>query len=316
MSAFNFKKYIVDTVKKNTVDLGVTIVKSTYYQTTNTIKTVAKKAKDTITGLPKLAQEKFDNIPNDIANIPVAPGLSIEKFFTAITDPAGNKDDFTKSIEAFTGVNIGGLIDGELNSERSQKEIQLRIDEFTGALRRQVMFEIQHCIERYLRGIVNKNLDVFQLINFEDYIANQIAKLRNKIRFKIQSQIEKLFFDKLKIQQIALLKQQILQEIRKICPDSHAGSTRDISPSLTKRLQSDNTWTAADSTLSIQESSNTRSLQLAAKAQRPGSTGQQVIDITDDTMVGLRVAAENQATGYDDSSVDQFVSQSGEVVLS
>ena len=172
------------------------------------------------------------------------------------------------------------------------------------------MSELQNCIERYLRGLINKNLDIFQLINFEDFIANRIAKLRLRIRFKIQKQIETLLFDKLKIQQIALLKQRILQEIRKLCPSSGG-----VSPTITRRLQTDRTWEIAEPESSITESANKHSMESVAKAYEVNSTGQETIDVTDNTMAALEPLAKSQAAGYDDSSINDFITPEGAVLV-
>ena len=305
MAAFDFKSYIIKTIKANTVDLGVNIVKTVGYTATNTVKSIGENAVSTIQSVPERVTTRIKNIPEDVANIPVAPGLSIENLVTALSNPAENKDDFTKSVEAFTGVNINRLSD----FNPSPLQVQARLDEFAGALRRQVMLELQNCIERYLRGIINKNLDIFQLINFESFIANEIAKLRIRTRFKIQKQIENLLYDKLKIQQIALLKQRILQEIRKLCPSSGG-----LSPTITRRLQTDRTWEIAEPESSITESANKHSMEHVAKAHNENSTGQETIDVTDNTMAALEPLAKTQAAGYDDASIDDFVTSEGAVI--
>lgn len=306
MAAFDFKSYIIKTIKANTVDLGVNIVKTVGYTAANTVGSIGQNALDTIQSVPERVVDRIKSIPEDVANIPVAPGLSIEELVTSLTNPAENKDDFTKSVEAFTGVNLNRVSD----FNPSPVQMQARLDEFAAALRRQVMSELQNCIERYLRGLINKNLDIFQLINFEDFIANRIAKLRLRIRFKIQKQIETLLFDKLKIQQIALLKQRILQEIRKLCPSSGG-----VSPTITRRLQTDRTWEIAEPESSITESANKHSMESVAKAYEVNSTGQETIDVTDNTMAALEPLAKSQAAGYDDSSINDFITPEGAVLV-
>lgn len=306
MAAFDFKSYIIKTIKANTVDLGVNIVKTVGYTAANTVGSIGQNALDTIQSVPERVVDRIKSIPEDVANIPVAPGLSIEELVTSLTNPAENKDDFTKSVEAFTGVNLNRVSD----FNPSPVQMQARLDEFAAALRQQVMSELQNCIERYLRGLINKNLDIFQLINFEDFIANRIAKLRLRIRFKIQKQIETLLFDKLKIQQIALLKQRILQEIRKLCPSSGG-----VSPTITRRLQTDRTWEIAEPESSITESANKHSMESVAKAYEVNSTGQETIDVTDNTMAALEPLAKSQAAGYDDSSINDFITPEGAVLV-
>ena len=306
MAAFNFKKFVVDTVRQITIELPKQMVKQVGYQAKNTIKSTAHNTLNAVTAIPKTVEDKITNLDDVIAGIPVAPGLDVAQLVTALSNPLENKDDFSKSVEAFTGVNINSLSPTQL----TDRAIAARLEEFSISLRQQIMFEIQECINRYIRGLVNKNLDIFQILNFEDYLANQIAKLRLKLKNKIQRQIEKLFYDKLKIQQVALLKQKILQSIRKICP-----SSGQLSPSLTKRLQEDRSWEIAEPDRTIKESGTNTNLELLANSQKDGSTGQDIIDITDESMESVVPVAKAQVSGYDGNSIDDFVTPSGELVV-
>ena len=304
---FDFRKFVADTIRENTIGLAEGMVDAVGYQITNTIKTVSQNAITTIEGIPDRLQSKLEGLPGDIANIAVAPGLSIEQMVGALANPNDNKDDFTRSLEAFTGVNMNQLT----GFSPRPREVQARLNEFAAALKTQIMLEIKNCIEKYIRGIINKNLDLFELINFETYIAGEIAKLRSRVKFKIQGQIENYLYDKLKIQQVALFKQKILQSIQKVCP---ASKTKFTSPTLTRRLQSDRTWEVAESGSSIQETASTKSLELMAKADTGESTGQDVIDAADEAVAALGPMAQQQALGYDDNVIGNFVNLDGSAV--
>lgn len=308
MAAFNFREFIAKTVRENTVGLAESMVKSVGYQIESTVTNLKDQALNTVQAIPGRVKDRLQNLPNDLADIPVAPGLSIEQLLTSLSDPTNNKTEFTKSIEAFTGVNINQIT----NFETSPRLVQARIDEFTGALRRQIMLEIQACIQSYIRGVINKNLDIFQILNIEDFIGNKIAIFRLNLKLKIRTQIETLLYDKLKIQQIALLKQRVLQAVRELCPD--AGGGVGFSPSLALRLQTDKTWEVAEPDKSIQQSAGTHSLQLAGKSKQDGNTGQAVIDITEDAITDIGPMAIEQTTGYDDGVIGDYISPDGQII--
>jgi len=304
-STFNFKKFVVDTVRMALIDIPVGMVRAVGYDVKNTLHATGKKALQDIRSIPDTLVDKVRNLDETLGNIPVAPGLTVEQMLVALSNPAENKDDFTIAVEAFTGVNINSLTP----TTPTDRQIEARLQEFAIALRQQILFEVQECISRYLRGIVSKNLDIFKLINFENYLANQIAKFRIALRNKIQSQIEKLFLNKLRIQQVALLKQKILQAIRSICPSSGA-----LSPTLTRRLQEDRTWEVAEHNKSIVETGAESNLELLANSQKDGNTGQGVIDVADKSIELVTPIAKKQAAGYNDNTVDDFISSTGELV--
>lgn len=304
-STFNFKKFVVDTVRMALIDLPVGMIKQVGYAAKDTLQNTAKQALQEVRSIPETIADKVRNLDETIGNIPVAPGLSIDQMLNALTNPAENKDDFTIAVEAFTGVNVNSLSPTKL----TQSQIDARLQEFAIALRQQILFEVQECISRYLRGIVSKNLDIFKLINFENYIANQIAKFRIALRNKIQAQLSRLLFDKLKLQQVALLKQKILQSIRSICPSAGA-----LSPTLTRRLQEDRTWEVAEHDSSIEESGAKTNLEMLANSQKDGNTGQDVIDVADQAIDQVTPVAKKQISGYSDNTVDDFVTDTGELV--
>ena len=301
MSTLNFRQKIVEIVRANTIGLAGQMVKSIGHQVTNTVKTQSENALSTLEGIPGRVTDRINGIPEDVANIPVAPGLNLEEFVTGLTNPKDNPTEFNRAIEAFTGVNVNQISNFSLTPIQAEK----RLDEFAAALQHQVLLEIQNCIEMHLRGIINKNLNFVELLNFEDYIARIIAKIRLDIRFKVQDAIENFFYDKLKIQQIALLKQKILQSIRKICPHHHT------SPATVKRLQSDRTWEIAKSGEDIRTSAQKENITIAALAEQDDNTGQDVQNVAVDTIENLKEVAKEQAIGYDDSVPDNFMNPNG-----
>lgn len=312
MAAFNFREFVVKTVKENTVGLAGSMVKSVGYQVESTVTNLKDQALGTVQSIPTRIKDRIENLPQDIGDIPVAPGLSIEQLLTTLSDPATHKTDLAKAVESFTGINLNLIT----NFEASPRLAQARIDEFTGALRAQIMLEIQACIQSYLRGIVNKNLDIFELLHIEDFIGNRIAIFRLNLKLKIQTQVERLLYDKLKIQQVALLKQRILQAVRSMCPHAAGGvGPIGFSPSLERRIQTDRTWEIAQPDVSIQSAGTDHSLELATKSKEEGNTGQQIIDVTEDALADLGPMAIEQATGYDNDVVGNYISADGQLIV-
>ena len=304
---FNFRKFIADFIRENTIGLAEGMVDAVGYQVESTVSALSENAISTIEGIPGRIQDRIEGLPASIAGIPVAPGMSIETMVQALANPMDNKDDFTNALEAFTGVNMNQIT----GFSPRPREVQARLNEFAAALKTQILLEIQNCIQQYIRGIVNKNFQLLQLLNFEDFLAGRISQFRLKVKFKVQGLIESLLYDKLKIQQVALFKQMILQSIRKICPSASKGFT---SPTLTRRLQSDRTWEVAESDRTIQETASTKSLELMAKADTGNSTGQSAIDAADEAVAALGPMAQQQALGYDSNTIGNFVNPDGTAV--
>ena len=145
----DFRNSIIDAIKDNTVGLASGMVKAVGYDATNTLKSVTENALTTIEGIPSRLEDKIANLPSDIAGIPAAPGLSIQELLTSLASPIDNKDDFARTVEAFTGVHINQIT----GFKPTPREVDARLREFAAGLRTQIMLEIQNCIEKYIERL-------------------------------------------------------------------------------------------------------------------------------------------------------------------
>ena len=98
-----------------------------------------------------------------------------------------------------------------------------------------------------------------------------------------------------------------------MCPD--AGGGVGFSPSLELRIQTDRTWEIAQPDVSIQSAGTDHSLELATKSKEEGNTGQQIIDVTEDALADLGPMAIEQATGYDNDVVGNYISADGQLIV-
>ena len=70
----------------------------------------------------------------------------------------------------------------------------MRIKEYILGIERQVVLQIQDCIDGYLQSLLNKNPFLKDLLDVEGFIMSKIGLLRIKIRLGIEDDINKLLF--------------------------------------------------------------------------------------------------------------------------
>ena len=150
-------------------------------------------------------KDTLGNLKDTVTDIPLAPGYSIEELGKDLG--SFSKDGLTNALENITGVN---LTSGLPTGADIVGMVKGQITGTLNALQAEIMAEIQGCIENYLRELLNKIPELVFLLNFKREIAKLIAEQRIKLQRMIQSHLEKLAFGKLKIQQIALLKQKLV----------------------------------------------------------------------------------------------------------
>lgn len=88
--------------------------------------------------------------------------------------------------------------------------------------------QIVGCLNKAIRDILNKNPILEKILFFEDFINGELAKIKNKLESKIDSELRKIAYKKLKIHQIALYKQKVLSSIRKVCPGASPASPSQV----------------------------------------------------------------------------------------
>ena len=270
---------------------------------TGNVKGVIKAAKDTITNMPKQALDAIKDLDDRILSIPIGPGFTIHDFGKLFTEPSwGAAND---ALAAITGVNLQQTFD----TISSPTAVSQRIKQYTDVIAQQVVTEIQECIERCLQKILGKVPELEWLFFWQNKLAAFIAEIRLKIQRQIQSQIDKLIFDKLKLQQIGELKQKILEGIRKLCP-----CDGEVSPSQIRRLQNDVTWSILNRDRDLLEIARETSPELAYYAENPNSTGMVSNRIVDQIIADIEAESYRQLLGFSDDTVNTFVRDDGSIV--
>jgi hypothetical protein len=145
--------------------------------------------------------------------IQLAPGLDVEGFANSL------KSAPDTGVGATLG-KITGLDVSQVLQVPSRAKIKNLIGSYLGGLQEQIALEVRRCIENHLLALLNKIPEINLVLNIEQIITNAIAGERIKIQRKIALDVNKLAFQKLKVQQIALYKQKITEAVRKACPST------------------------------------------------------------------------------------------------
>jgi hypothetical protein len=137
---------------------------------------------------------------------------------------ASPKNVINETLESFTGIDLsqGAGVDGLGAAAKNFIEGQ------AATLTMQLEQQILGCINTAIRDLMNKVPAVDFILNFEDRINGILGKFRNKLEFKIDAELRKLTYQKLKVQQVALFKQRIAGKIKDICPASTPASVVEV----------------------------------------------------------------------------------------
>lgn len=247
-----------------------------------------------------------------VKSIPITSNFTLGEFVGDLT--SFDRDRTLGVLKEVTGVNIAGIVENV--TSLSLNSIQGRIQEFLGSIEQQIANEITSCIDGYLMELLDKIPELDILLDIEGWIMGQLGNLRMKLRLDIESQIEKLLYQKIKLQQVSMFKQKITDAVRKICPSHHSPPpvTR-ISPTLTKRLQEDQTWKLVDGVTPLKEKIVKGEIEDIHFVQETESTGELVETITKEVAQEIKVLSVNQTLGYGTDDVSSFVNSDGTLVV-
>lgn len=134
------------------------------------------------------------------------------------------KEVINETLEKFTGIDLSqnAGIDGI-----SQK-LKSYIQEQAAGLTIQLEQQLLGCINKHIRDLMNKVPEIDFIINFEDRINQALSKFRNNLERKIDAELRKIAYDKIKVHQVTLFKQRIASKIRNICPDATPASIPEV----------------------------------------------------------------------------------------
>ena len=137
---------------------------------------------------------------------------------------ASPKQVINETLESFTGVDLsqGAGVDGLGAQAKNFIEGQ------AASLTMQLEQQILGCINTAIRDLMNKVPEVDFILNFEDRINGILGKFRNKLEQKIDAELRKLTYQKIKIHQVTLFKQRIRGKIKDICPAATPASVAEV----------------------------------------------------------------------------------------
>ena len=137
---------------------------------------------------------------------------------------ASPKQVINETLESFTGIDLsqGAGVDGLGAQAKNFIEGQ------AAGLTMQLEQQILGCINTAIRDLMNKVPAVDFILNFEDRINGILGKFRNKLEFKIDAELRKLTYQKIKVHQVTLFKQRIRSKIKDICPAATPASVAEV----------------------------------------------------------------------------------------
>ena len=137
---------------------------------------------------------------------------------------ASPKQVINETLEQFTGVNLsqGAGADGLGQQLKSFFASQ------AGNLALQLEQQILGCINTQIRDLMNRVPELAFALDFENQINQILGDFRNKLEQKIDGELRKLAYKKIKIQQTALFKQRIRAKIKDICPGATPASVAEV----------------------------------------------------------------------------------------
>lgn len=137
---------------------------------------------------------------------------------------ASPKQVINETLESFTGIDLsqGAGVDGL--GAQAKNFIEGQAADLTMQLEQQIL----GCINTAIRDLMNKVPAVDFILNFEDRINGILGKFRNKLEFKIDAELRKLTYQKIKVHQVALFKQRIRGKIKDICPAATPASVAEV----------------------------------------------------------------------------------------
>ena len=137
---------------------------------------------------------------------------------------ASPKQVINETLESFTGIDLsqGAGIDGLGAKAKNFIEGQ------AAGLTMQLEQQILGCINTAIRDLMNKVPAIDFILNFEERINGILGKFRNKLERKIDAELRKLTYQKIKVHQVTLFKQRIRGKIKDICPAATPASVAEV----------------------------------------------------------------------------------------
>ena len=131
-----------------------------------------------------------------------------------------------KSINESLG-NMSGAKIGQFFVDAGQQYLAQLKSLVQGSIA-QLQAQVAGCINKAIRDILDKNPIIEKILFFDQFINRELSKIKNKLESKIDLELRKLAYKKLKIHQTVLFKQKIAGAIKSICPDATPASPSQV----------------------------------------------------------------------------------------
>jgi len=121
-----------------------------------------------------------------------------------------------------SGVKLGQFFD------ETGKQFTAQVNGFIQSSKAQLEAQVFGCIDKAIKDILNKNPLLEKVLFFDQFINRELSKIKNKLESKIDLELRKIAYKKIKIHQVALFKQKIALSIKSICPDATPASPSQV----------------------------------------------------------------------------------------
>ena len=131
-------------------------------------------------------------------------------------------NSINKTLENISGAKIGQFF------VDTGKQFLSQVNDFVSGSITQLQAQVAGCINKAIKDILDKNPILEKILFFDQFINRELSKIKNKLESKIDLELRKIAYKKIKVHQVVLFKQKIAGAIKKICPDATPASPSQV----------------------------------------------------------------------------------------
>tara|TARA_R110000851_G_scaffold27471_2_gene77194 strand:- start:2195 stop:3031 length:837 start_codon:yes stop_codon:yes gene_type:complete len=131
-------------------------------------------------------------------------------------------NSINKTLENISGAKIGQFF------VDTGKQFLSQVNNFVSSSITQLQAQVAGCINKAIKDILDKNPILEKILFFDQFINRELSKIKNKLESKIDLELRKIAYKKIKVHQVVLFKQKIAGAIKKICPDATPASPSQV----------------------------------------------------------------------------------------
>jgi hypothetical protein len=123
--------------------------------------------------------------------------------------------------------DLSGIKNGQFFSDVGA-QLTSKVNNFIQQSKSQIEAQVFGCLNSAIRDILDKNPSIEKILLFDQFINRELSKIKNKLESKIDFELRKIAYKKIKVHQVAIFKQKIRKAIKNICPDATPASPSQI----------------------------------------------------------------------------------------